>query len=129
MKEYYEDNEEELASKCFNIFSRNMMRIRVELILISVPPIDPLSPKSEGGISVPSCGEQLVVSTQWPKTFLAALQQHAIQQPRANAITIVDEQTKSAQTLTFRKLIDSFERKMTNKLINERTGKKAERRA
>lgn len=67
----------------------------------SVPPIDPLSPKPEGGISVPSCGEQLVVSSQWPKTFLAALQQHAIQQPRANAITILDEQTKPAQTLTF----------------------------
>jgi hypothetical protein len=71
-----------------------------------VPPIDPLSPKCEGGISVPSCGEQLVVSSQWPKTFVAALQQHALQQPRVNAITILDEQTKSAQTLTFRKCIE-----------------------
>ncbi|CAF0720628.1 unnamed protein product [Rotaria sp. Silwood1] len=83
MKEYYEDNEEELA----------------------IPPIDPLSPKPEGGISVPSCGEQLIVSSQWPKTFLAALQQHASQQPRTNAITILDEQTKPSQTLTFLKLL------------------------
>lgn len=73
-----------------------------------VPPIDPLSPKPEGGISVPSCGEQLIVSSQWPKTFIAALQQHAIQQPRTNAITILDEQTKPAQTLTFRKCFEYF---------------------
>ncbi|CAF1556177.1 unnamed protein product, partial [Adineta steineri] len=83
IREYYEDNEEELA----------------------IAPIDPLSPRAEGGISVPSCGEQLVVSSQWPKTFLAALQQHAIQQPRSNAITILDEQTKPAQSLTFLKLL------------------------
>ncbi|CAF1087326.1 unnamed protein product [Adineta ricciae] len=83
MKEYYEDNEEELA----------------------MPPIDPLAPRPEGGISVPSCGEQLVVSSQWPKTFLAALQQHALQQPRTNAVTILDEQTKPSQTLTFLKLL------------------------
>lgn len=72
-----------------------------------MPPIDPLAPRPEGGISVPSCGEQLVVSSQWPKTLLAALQQHALQQPRMNAITILDEQTKPAQTLTFRKSIES----------------------
>lgn len=78
------------------------------IFFVKVSPIDPLSPKPEGGISVPSCGEQLIVSSQWPKTFLAALQQHAIQQPRANAITILDEQTKPAQTLTFRKCIKYF---------------------
>jgi hypothetical protein len=101
MKEYYEDNEEELASKYISIIilSQNEWISSFS----SVSPIDPLSPKPEGGISVPSCGEQLVVSSQWPKTFFAALQQHAIQQPRTNAITILDEQTKPAQTLTFRK--------------------------
>ncbi|CAF5222663.1 unnamed protein product, partial [Rotaria magnacalcarata] len=89
MKEYYEDNEEELA----------------------ISPIDPLSPKPEGGISVPSCGEQLIVSSQWPKTFLVALQQHASQQPRANAITILDEQTKPSQTLTFREYMKYFQKR------------------
>ena len=74
-----------------------------------MPPIDPTAPKCEGGISVPSCGEQLIVSTQWPKTFLAALQQHALQQPRANALTVLDEQCKTAQTLTFRKCVECLQ--------------------
>lgn len=85
-----------------------------------MPPIDPLSPKSEGGISVPSCGEQLVVSSQWPKTFLAALQQHAIQQPRANAITILDEQTKPAQTLTFRECAKCFEKRILRSVASSK---------
>jgi acyl-CoA synthetase (AMP-forming)/AMP-acid ligase II len=53
------------------------------------------------------------VSSQWPKTFLAALQQHAVQQPRGNAITILDDQTKPAQTLTFRKYIKYLKKKMS----------------
>ncbi|CAF1010547.1 unnamed protein product, partial [Didymodactylos carnosus] len=83
LHEFFEDNEEELA----------------------MPPIDPLSPKPEGGISVPSCGEQLVVSSQWPKNFIQAINQHGINQGRNNFIVVLDEQGKAANTLTFIKLM------------------------
>ena len=73
------------------------------LQMISVPPLDPLTPKPEGAVSVPACGEPLLVPHSFPQSIEAAIHKFANASSKATCITIVDHNGKPAASLTYGK--------------------------
>ena len=75
------------------------------LQMISVPPLDPLTPKPEGAVSVPACGEALLVPHSFPQSIEAAIHKFANASSKATCITVVDHNGKSCGSLTYGKSI------------------------
>ena len=59
------------------------------LQMISVPPLDPAVPKPEGGVSVPACGEPLLVPSSFPQSIEAAIHKFANSSSKATCIRYV----------------------------------------
>lgn len=71
------------------------------LQMISVPPLDPAVPKPEGGVSVPACGEPLVVAPSFPQSIEAAIHKFANASSKATCISVVDQYGKVTGSLTY----------------------------
>ena len=71
------------------------------LQMISVPPLDPLTPKPEGAVSVPACGEPLLVPHSFPQSIEAAIHKFANASSKATCITVVDHNGKPISSLTY----------------------------
>jgi hypothetical protein len=91
------------------------------LQMISVPPLDPAVPKPEGGVSVPACGEPLVVPSSFPQSIEAAIHKFANASSKATAISVLDQNGKQLNTsLTYVKLLSKAQKvayHLLNKLI------------
>jgi hypothetical protein len=73
------------------------------LQMISVPPLDPLTPKPEGAVSVPACGEPLLVPQSFPQSLEAAIHKFANASSKAMCITVLDHNGKTNSSLTYGK--------------------------
>lgn len=73
------------------------------LQMISVPPLDPAVPKPEGGVSVPACGEPLVVPASFPQSIEAAIHKFANASSKSTCVSIVDQYGKITSSLTYGK--------------------------
>lgn len=71
------------------------------LQMISVPPLDPAVPKPEGGVSVPACGEPLVVPSSFPQSIEAAIHKFANASSKATCISVLDQYGKPLNSLTY----------------------------
>lgn len=71
------------------------------LQMISVPPLDPAVPKPEGGISVPACGEPLVVPSSFPQSIEAAIHKFANASSKSTCISVIDQYGKAISSLTY----------------------------
>ena len=69
--------------------------------LISVPPLDPAVPKPEGGISIPACGEPLLVPASFPQSIEAAIHKFANASSKATCISVIDQNGKPITSLTY----------------------------
>ncbi|CAF0872512.1 unnamed protein product [Brachionus calyciflorus] len=83
LNEYFEDNQEE----------------------VDIPPLDPAVPKPEGGISVPACGEPLVVPSSFPQSLEAAIHKFANASSKAICLSVLDQYGKSVNSITYVKLL------------------------
>lgn len=88
------------------------------LQMISVPPLDPAVPKPEGGISVPACGEPLVVPASFPQSIEAAIHKFANASSKAICISVLDQFGKPVNSLTYVKLL-SRAQKISYHLLNK----------
>lgn len=88
------------------------------LQMISVPPLDPAVPKPEGGISVPACGEPLVVPSSFPQSIEAAIHKFANASSKAICLSVIDQYGKSINSITFVKLL-SRAQKIAFHLLNK----------
>ena len=75
------------------------------LQMISVPPLDPAVPRPEGGTSVPACGEPLLVPQSFPQSLEAAIHKFANASSKATCITVLDQNGKPSNSLTYGKCI------------------------
>lgn len=73
------------------------------LQMISVPPLDPTVPKPEGSVSVPACGEPLLVPQSFPQSIEAAIHKFANASSKATCITVLDHNGKANASLTYGK--------------------------
>ena len=91
------------------------------LQMISVPPLDPAVPKPEGGVSVPACGEPLVVPQSFPQSIEAAIHKFANASSKAVCISVLDQNGKPQNTaLTYVKLLSKAQKiayHLLNKLV------------
>jgi hypothetical protein len=71
------------------------------LQMISVPPLDPAVPKPEGGVSVPACGEPLIVPASFPQSIEAAIHKFANASSKATCISVIDQYGKAINSLTY----------------------------
>lgn len=71
------------------------------LQMISVPPLDPAVPKPEGCLSVPACGEPLVVPASFPQSLEAAIHKFANASSKATCISVLDQYGKPISSLTY----------------------------
>ena len=71
------------------------------LQMISVPPLDPAVPKPEGGVSVPACGEPLVVPASFPQSIEAAIHKFANASSKATCISVLDQFGKPLNSITY----------------------------
>ncbi len=71
------------------------------LQMISVPPLDPAVPKPESGVSVPACGEPLVVPSSFPQSIEAALHKFANASSKTTCISVLDQSGKAVSSLTY----------------------------
>lgn len=71
------------------------------LQMISVPPLDPAVPKPEGGVSVPACGEPLVVPASFPQSIEAAIHKFANASSKSTCLSVVDQYGKISNSLTY----------------------------
>jgi hypothetical protein len=81
------------------------------LQMISVPRLDPAVPKPEGGVSVPACGEPLIVPASFPQSIEAAIHKFANASSKATAITILDHYGKPGSSITFGKKENIYNKK------------------
>lgn len=72
--------------------------------MISVPPLDPAVPKPEGGVSVPACGEPLVVPASFPQSIEAAIHKFANASSKSTCISVLDQLGKPINSLTYGKI-------------------------
>lgn len=87
------------------------------LQMFSVPPLDPAVPKPEGGISVPACGEPLVVPSSFPQNLEAAIHKFANASSKAICLSVIDQYGKSMNSITYVKLL-SRAQKIAFHLLN-----------
>ena len=71
------------------------------LQMISVPPLDPAVPKPEGGISIPACGEPLLVPASFPQSLEAAIHKFANASSKTTCISVIDQNGKPINSLTY----------------------------
>jgi hypothetical protein len=88
------------------------------LQMISVPPLDPAVPKPEGGLSIPACGEPLLVPQSFPQSIEAAIHKFANASSKAACVTVLDQYGKSVASLTYVKLLSKAHRVAYN-LLNK----------
>jgi hypothetical protein len=90
------------------------------LQMISVPRLDPAVPKPEGGVSVPACGEPLLVPASFPQSIEAAIHKFANASSKATSISILDHSGKPVSSITYVKLLSRVQRvayHLLNKLV------------
>jgi hypothetical protein len=75
------------------------------LQMISVPPLDPAVPKPESGVSVPACGEPLVVPSSFPQSIEAAIHKFANASSKTTCISVLDQSGKAINSLTYGKYL------------------------
>jgi hypothetical protein len=80
------------------------------LQMISVPRLDPAVPKPEGGLSVPACGEPLIVPSSFPQSIEAAIHKFANASSKATSISILDAYGKPVSSITYVKLLSRVQR-------------------
>lgn len=78
------------------------------LQMISVPPLDPAVPKPEGSISVPACGEPLIVPASFPQSIEAAIHKFANASSKATCISVLDQYGKPVNSITYGKFCIGF---------------------
>lgn len=78
------------------------------LQMISVPPLDPAVPKPESGVSVPACGEPLVVPSSFPQSIEAAIHKFANASSKTTCISVLDQSGKAINSLTYGKKINNL---------------------
>ena len=75
------------------------------LQMISVPPLDPAVPKPEGSISVPACGEPLVVPQSFPQSLEAAIHKFANSSSKSTCLSVLDQYGKPINSITYGKFV------------------------
>ena len=80
------------------------------LQMISVPRLDPAVPKPEGSLSVPACGEPLLVPASFPQSIEAAIHKFANASSKATSISLLDHSGKPVSSITYVKLLSRVQR-------------------
>lgn len=114
---YYHKNYEQIGTFLTQYKIRENYKF---LQMISVPRLDPAVPKPEGGLSVPACGEPLIVPASFPQSIEAAIHKFAIASSKSTCISILDQYGKPASSITYVKLLNRVQRAayhLLNKLI------------